>query len=207
MIAIATGEKRFGKRIRNIALAILRFSCVCSAICAIVIALLWLNSVWPYNWNLPEGMPLVLGLSTDMDVEAAVKVFRENFHVKDNDFSIRTLRKGYVFFKKRTEMQEVVVENFSTHGISERTMKCTFLHGRLMSILFIPALTDDECQTILGEDYKKYILPLPELMRHSSGTESKENDQLTLVDWVWGSGIHSKLLTRAYVDWMFYTRQ
>ncbi len=182
---------------------IFSFLCGVAAMTWIAIVLLWTNAVWPYQWHLPAGMSLVLEFSTDMGVEDTINVLRTRYFVDDKDITVKVIKEAQVFFKKVPVRHSVVIENFSAPGLSKRRMECRFLQNRLMTILFQPALTDEECKTLLGVDYHKYLATqLWYFGEDSEGSDStKVSDELLFIDWVWGSGIHSKLLWRAYADW------
>jgi len=169
---------------------------------AMVIAALWINDVWPYEWHLPEGIPLVLGFSTDDGVEDVIDILTTKFHVENKDVSVQTIKAVHEFFKKVPVRQQIVVEKFLAVGLPPKKIEFRFLHNRLMTIIFSPVLSDGECKTLLGEEYSKYKttrLNCPG--NESESPEFAERDRLLLVDWAWGTGVHSKLLWAAYADW------
>ena len=172
---------------------------------AVVIAALWINAVWPYEWHLPEGIPLVLGFSTDDGVEDVIDILTTKFHVENKDVSVQTIKAAHEFLKKVPVRQQIVVEKFLAVGLLPKKIEFRFLHNRLMTIIFCPVLSDEECKTLLGEEYSEYkttSLYCPG--NESESPESAGRDRLLLVNWAWGTGVHSKLLWAAYVDWCSY---
>ena len=167
---------------------------------ATTIALLWVYSSWPYQWHLPEGMPLVLGFSTDMGVEEVVNVLRTKYFVKDIDISVQIIKEENIFFNKTPLRHQIVVENFFAPGLSKKQLECRFLKNRLMTMLFRPELSEDECKALLGEDYKKYVTGL-RFLDERGEYKSASTDELWFGDLYKGSAILSKLLCYAYIGW------
>lgn len=180
-----------------------------AAMLAALVALLWLHGTWPYPWNLPDGIPLVLGFSTDMGVEDAVDLLRTRYSVDGNDISVRVMRYEHVFFSELPLRHAIVAENVQAPGLTKRRLEFHFVKNRLMAIIFTPALTDEECRAMLGDDYGKYVVTLSQLIQGRKLIQERKpspalDDRLCLVVSSVDTSVHSKLLSAAYFDWRFH---
>lgn len=187
--------------LRRFAKIVLRVLALVFLLMVTAIAILYINSTWPYNWNLPKGMPLVLGFTTDMGVEDMVELLSSEYLIGNNAIKVDVIDYQHVFLKKEALRHRLVVENFSVFGIAPKQLECRFLKNRLMTVIFRPALSEEECKALLGDDYDRYQTSW-DLVCEAGAEGSTHGDQLMLIDWCWGTGIHSKLLWKAYVDWL-----
>ena len=157
----------------------------------------------PHQLELPKSRPLVLGLSTDFDVEKVVAFLRLKFSVRDDDLAVEVIRRERMFLKKIPLRHVLVVKNFNTQEFGQREIRCFFLRNRLMSVLFVPKLSEGECKALLKGDYEETVLEGMNLSRERKDAsyyqgECTGDDRLEIVDYVWGTEVRSVLLYKAY---------
>jgi hypothetical protein len=70
-----------------------------------------------------------------------------------------------------------------------------------MEVVFKPKLTEDECKLLFVDDSGRFMTPgemagLKDIGYYSGDCAGE--DQLEMIDYVWGSGVRSALLSKAY---------
>jgi hypothetical protein len=152
----------------------------------------------PRQLELPAAMPLVLGLSTDLGVEQTIKLLGS---VDNDDVTVKVIQNERLYLKKIPLRQMLVVKKVVIPGLSEKELRCFFLRNRLMEVVFKPKLTEDECKLLFVDDSGRFMTPgemagLKDIGYYSGDCAGE--DQLEMIDYVWGSGVRSALLSKAY---------
>jgi hypothetical protein len=108
--------------------------------------------------------------------------------VRDDDLAVEVIRRERMFLKKIPLRHVLVVKNFNTQEFGQREIRCFFLRNRLMSVLFVPKLSEGECKALLKGDYKETVLEGMNLSRERKDAsyyqgECTGDDRLEIVEY------------------------
>jgi hypothetical protein len=154
--------------------------------------------------HFPAGIPLALGFSTNMGVSESILMLRHTYFVSPGEITVETIRREHVWLRDEDVIKRIGVKDFSCEGVRRRKLELTFFKNRLMSLLFVPALSEEECKVVLGDSYSLLLTDWRNLGCKGVPRENCKEDKIQFVDWRSGSGIYSMLLWNEYADWCWH---
>lgn len=172
----------------------------CGIIGAILVSIVVGIYQKPIQIELPSEVPLVLEFNTGLTIDQTRKLLCSKYSVSNDEISVELMRNERMMWKRIPLAHMLKVTAIDIPGLSCKELRCFFLRDRLMEVQFKPQLTEEECGR-LSLDFTSFETPATKAGKREVGYfegSCAGQDRLQLIDYVWGSGVRSELLWKAY---------